>query len=144
MTKVKIPKWFAEEIEIYKSSRIFDLEDLITYLSPCRYHDTYQRYRKNNFKFSESQFQYIHDNFTKCIRAILDDYEIEERRYYAKVKGSNLVCNDSIYWSYKQGSKRFTLLDNTSSSAFKKIFTMPEWNKLGINKSNADFEEVEE
>lgn len=65
--------------------------------------------------------------------------------YVAKIKGSDLLERDMFWYLYDYDGEVFLdigsygeVLDNTY------IATMKEWNKLGINKTNADFEEVGE
>ncbi|MDY3050688.1 MAG: hypothetical protein SOR31_03530 [Parvimonas sp.] len=66
-------------------------------------------------------------------------------KYYAKIKGNQLVDKDDIYWVYSEKSKSLGIsdIDCCISLNFIIAMTIDEWSKLGINESNADFEEVE-
>lgn len=65
--------------------------------------------------------------------------------YVAKIKGTDLIDRDMFWYVYVYCGEVFIdigsygeVLDNTYS------LTIKEWNELGINDSNADFEEVGE
>lgn len=65
--------------------------------------------------------------------------------YVAKIKGSDLLEQDMLWYVYVYHGEVFLdigsygeVLDNTYS------LTIKEWNELGLNGSNADFEEVGE
>ena len=69
----------------------------------------------------------------------------EEPLYHALIKGHELVRNSSKYWIHDteyQGDvfvgHRIQMLPR-----FKERLTMPDWNELGINDSNADFVKVD-
>ena len=71
-------------------------------------------------------------------------YEVEqEPLYYAKIKGWEHVGTSSYYFGYDEDndSLEVTYLESNYSFAFS--LTKKHWNKLGINDTNADFEEVE-
>lgn len=64
--------------------------------------------------------------------------------YVAKIKGSDLLEQDRFWHLYDYHGEIFLdigsygeVLDNIY------IATIKEWNKLGINDTNADFEEAE-
>lgn len=61
-----------------------------------------------------------------------------EPKYYAKIKGWELVGNDICYF-YKASDKKIYL----TTARHAKHLTRTEWNELGIDDSNADFEEIE-
>ena len=70
----------------------------------------------------------------------------EEPLYHALIKGHELVRNSSKYWIHDteyQGDvfvgHRIQMLPR-----FKERLTMPDWNELGINDTNADFVRVDE
>lgn len=63
----------------------------------------------------------------------------ESKKYYAKVKGWELLGSD-ICCFYQASDKNIYL----TSKKYADYLIKTEWNKLGINDSNADFEEVEE
>lgn len=65
--------------------------------------------------------------------------------YVAKIKGSDLLDREMFWYTYVYDGEVFLdvgsygeVLDNMYTSTIK------EWNKLGINEINADFEKVEE
>lgn len=65
--------------------------------------------------------------------------------YVAKVKGSYLLDKERFWYLYNYHGE--VLLDMGSyGEALDNTYLMPmeEWNDLGINDSNADFEKVEE
>lgn len=100
------------------------------------------------------------DNQDKLTHAWLDGYEVEkEPVYYAKIKGHELVETETIldddtgddisefyrnvyFVLQKNGELVIDMKDNGLSGA-KHIMTMSQWNDLGVNEANADFEEVE-
>lgn len=81
-------------------------------------------------------------------KAILFGYEVEkESLYYAKIKGWN---NDNlslpVYWiyiTYEIGDSRLGVTCFVDSNSSDHVKTKTEWQSLGINDTNADFEEVE-
>ena len=94
---------------------------------------------------------FITDNKKELIEVILGSrgYEVEEPLYHALVKGHELMVDDdtltSKYWNFDTfngdlfPSNRFT-----ESGRFLIEMSQSEWNKIGINSSNADFVKVEE
>lgn len=94
--------------------------------------------------------EYGYDNAKEYLsKAILYGYEIEqEPLYYAKVKGWELTNNKNIFWNYRSVllSSIFSRLcfgDKESDNIVKTKLTKEEWNELGINDTNADFDEGE-
>ena len=83
-------------------------------------------------------------------KAILLDYEVEkEPLYYAKVKGWELATTTIVFWNYRHIVERPILSKlyvggKESVDSFKTKMTKEEWNDLGINDTNADFEEAED
>lgn len=92
---------------------------------------------------------FIHENKKELIEVILGsrEYKVEEPKYYALIKGHELIKNKGIwttkYWNFDttNGNK---LLSNRFTVDGKYLIEMSksEWNKLGINDSNADFVKV--
>ncbi|MFL8968911.1 hypothetical protein ACKA04_02455 [Helcococcus kunzii] len=77
-----------------------------------------------------------------------DDYDLveyhkEESKFYARYKGSINLYQDYNYYNYLAWKGVCVISDK--GEVFDSIIQMTktEWNKLGINGSNADFEEVE-
>ncbi|MFM1538904.1 hypothetical protein [Helcococcus bovis] len=110
----------------------------------------------NFIKYFRDGFIYFFvddENGINCYRhsGSLGDYDIieyyrEEPKYYAKVKGWELLVEkDDIYWNYSKKSNELCIndIDCRISPNFVIAMTINEWSKLGINDTNADFEEVE-
>lgn len=74
----------------------------------------------------------------------LIEYHKEEPKYYAKVKGWELVDSSDIYWNRYDGYPNLVINNTRESKGYTIKLTKSEWNNLGINESNADFEEVGE
>lgn len=90
----------------------------------------------------EEKVGYVLDNKTKLFHAILFGYEVEkEPLYYAKIKGWE-VSRGNIYWSLIVQDKSVFPQDKSNSRIHKTKLTKNAWNELGINDTNADFEEV--
>lgn len=79
-------------------------------------------------------------------KAILFGYEVERPLYYARMKGSNLVMdNIYTYWRKALGVSKLGLGCKQHEDVLVKTkMTKEEWNELGINDTNADFEKVED
>ena len=74
----------------------------------------------------------------------LIEYKKEEPRYYAKIKGWELCSDNYYYWQFYAEEKELFADYKYESELYKTIFTKSEWNKLGINDTNADFEKAED
>lgn len=73
--KIEVSKWFYIWINERKQ---YERGYLITLISPCRYHSTYEEYLRKNHLFKKEQYQEIRDRFEDYVRAILDgEYELE-------------------------------------------------------------------
>ena len=86
------------------------------------------------------------DNKDTFINAVMHGYEIEQEPvYYARMKGSNLVMDDIYtYWRKVLGVSKLGLGCKQHEDVLVKTkMTKEEWNELGINDTNADFEEVD-
>lgn len=71
-------------------------------------------------------------------------YEVEEEPlYYAKIKGWEHVGTSSYYFGYDEDNDSLEVTYLKSNYRFAFSLTKKHWNKLGINSTNADFEEVE-
>lgn len=105
----------------------------------------------------EGYYEELHTLFGDCgyedakeylSKAIIVGYEVEqEPLYYAKVKGWNLTNNKNVFWNYRSALlspmlSRLYIGDKESNDIVKTKLTKEEWNELGINETNADFEEV--
>ena len=107
----------------------------------------------------EGYYEELHTLFGDCgyedakeylSKAIIVGYEVEqEPLYYARVKGWELTNNKNVFWNYRSVllSPIFSRLyfgDKESDNIVKTKLTKQQWNELGINDTNADFEKVEQ
>ena len=91
--------------------------------------------------FGDSSYRDAQEYLSK---AILLDYEVKkDPLYYAKIKGWKHIGTSSYYFGLEEDLEilEVTILENNYRYAF--ALTKEHWNKLGIDDSNADFEEVE-
>ena len=49
-----------------------------------------------------------------------------------------------IYFNFKKETKAFAMIGQGENNYYKTKFTKEQWAELGINDTNADFEEVTE
>ena len=90
---------------------------------------------------------FISNNKKELIEVIIGSrgYRIETPLYCALIKGHELIDTGKVYWDYDKSndivliSELYSLPDN-----FMTEMSKLEWNKLGINDSNADFIKMEE
>ena len=90
---------------------------------------------------------FISQNKKELIEVIIGtrEYRIETPLYCALIKGHELTDSGRVYWDYDKSdnsvfiSELYSLPDN-----FLTEMSKSEWNKLGINDSNADFIRVDE
>lgn len=105
------------------------------------------------FIFTENDKTITKDTFLRCLedfnKEYGDEYELieyhkEEPKFYARYKGSINLYQDYNYYNYLAWKGVCVISDK--GEVFDSIIQMTktEWNKLGINDTNADFEEVEE
>ena len=91
-------------------------------------------------------FNFISQNKKELIEVILGTrgYRVETPLYCALIKGHELTDTGRVYWDYDKSdnsvfiSELYSLPDN-----FLTEMSKSEWNKLGINDSNADFVKVD-
>ena len=106
-----------------------------------------------------SMYEEKRTNQEVFMRAWLYGYDVEkEPVYFAKIKGHELVETETVldedtgdditefyrnvyFVLQKNGELVIDMKDNGLSGA-KNVMTMNEWNNLGINETNADFEEL--
>ena len=92
---------------------------------------------------------WIMANEEEFVRAWLKGYEVEEESlYYALVKGHELVTDEGDiackYWNLRVPTGDvFPSNRYSRRGEFVVKMSKSEWNKLGINDSNADFVEVD-
>lgn len=81
------------------------------------------------------------ENYIVLFQALMYGYELEETRYYAKIKGWDNTVAKRVFWHYNGISSEPDLTDEKypfSNDIFK---TMEDWAKIGINENNAEFME---
>lgn len=73
-------------------------------------------------------------------------YGVEEPLYYAKPKGWELIHLEAVkpYWCLEIDDLFISTNGDLDVGEYHTKMTKTEWNELGINDSNADFEEVKE
>ena len=136
--KPVVPKLVADWIEqLYGQG--FNSDDLLESLFA------------RNYEVAELRiFDWFTDDKERAVTAILYGYEVEpEPLYYAKIKGWELATTTITFWNYRHIIERPILSKlyvggKEGVDSFKTKMTKEEWNKVGINDTNADFEVVSE
>lgn len=76
----------------------------------------------------------------------LIEYNKEEPKFYAKIKGGKFLEPNHQYFRWHKKLKKITIGNNIRCAGNKDILdhymTKSQWEELGINDTNADFEEV--
>ena len=91
----------------------------------------------------EERVGYVLDNKKKLFHAILFGYEVEkEPLYYAKIKGWELL-GVNHHWIYIKESKDFSVANVKFATDEMSKMTKEQWEEIGVNDTNADFERVE-
>lgn len=69
----------------------------------------------------------------------------KEPLYYAKIKGWELIRHDfnKPYWTLEIDDLFISFNGDIDNDEYHTRMTIEQWNKIGINDTNADFEEVE-
>ena len=131
-----IPKYVAEWITKHRDT--FDLYSMLKRLekNSSTWELTYKWYRENTHEF-------VNAYLTK-------EYKVEEEPlYYALIKGHELIT-DKGDWTFKywktdtSDGRVFPSHRLKNHDDYLTEMSKEDWNKLGINDSNADFVEVEE
>ena len=96
----------------------------------------------------EPVYNWVVDNKDTFILAVVHGYEIEHPLYYAKIKGWELTKGESVFWNYRLPiadpmPPRLYTSGKEDGFFVKNKMTIEEWNEVGINNTNADFEVVE-
>lgn len=151
--KLVVPKWFDEWYKTFNGDKIKALRFLnrtgwgydLTYDNDCKVED----YEGKLHSFSDDGYGYG-DAQEYLSKAILLGYEVEkEPLYYAKIKGWELTKGESVFWNYRlvvadpMPPRLYTSGKEDGFFVINKM-TIEEWNKAGINNTNADFEKVEQ
>ena len=114
---------YREKYDLYPALRLLTNNTLV-------WREIYEWYRMNTHKFVNAY--------------LTGEYE-EEPLYHALIKGHEVSSSCDIYWNYdKYDNDVFVSRLYPSHDNFLTEMSKSEWNKLGINDSNADFVEVEE
>ena len=130
-----IPKFVADIIEEIKASGD-SLDDAFSILR-----DVY---------YQSETADWIAENKRNCetfARAWLDGYTVEEeQKYYARIKGWENVTTGSEAFNWVYFKEKDTVgISKAVENKYQTVsFTKYDWNNLGINDDNADFELVEE
>ena len=138
--KPVVPKFVGEYIDHHKN--ITNLSEIM-----CAAQIEAEEYSTGERKNMDTIFGWIIINQNLFARAWLDGYTTEqEPKFYAVVKGGDLL-SDEKYWNYWIENESLEIGDNKVHSdviaEYMLKATKDEWNKLGINDTNADFEEVD-
>lgn len=108
------------------------------------YGDNTVIYCKKNKTLSFSDLRYF--NSYKKNDYELIEYHKEEPKYYAKIKGGKFLEPNHQYFRWHKKLKKITIGNNIRCKGNEEILdhylTKTEWSELGINDTNADFEEV--
>ena len=101
-----------------------------------------------NYEVAELKiFEWFTDDKERAIIAVLYGYEVDrEPRYYAKIKGWELIHIEAVkaYWCLDIDDLFISTNGDLDIGEDHTKMTKTEWNEIGINDSNADFEKVEE
>lgn len=123
-----VDEWLTRYREVYDLyPALKDLED-----NTLGWELTHKWYRTNTHKFVNAY--------------LTGEYEVkEESLYYALVKEHELIDSGKVYWIYdKNNDDVFISILHSSSDNFLAEMSKEDWNKLGINETNADFRMVDE
>lgn len=124
--------WLSDK-ELGKSSHYFTMIDALNH-----YWETIIGSETGGFIFKHKK---------ELIEVIIGSrrYRVEKPLYYALVKGHELSSNQFKYWNCKAYSSGELLVGSKYPQAsYINRMTKSNWNKVGINSSNADFIEMEE
>ena len=116
---------YREKYDLYPALRLLENNTLI-------WGEIYEWYRMNTHKFVNAY--------------LTGGYEVEEEQlYYALVKGHELCSDLFKYWNCKAYNSGHLLVGSKypKASCINRM-TKDNWNKLGINDSNADFVKLKE
>lgn len=99
-------------------------------------------------------FDFVYEDAKEYLsKAIIVGYEVEqEPLYYARIKGWELTEDECTFWNYRvlitnitPSTSRLYTGDKEQEDFFIITkMTIEEWNEVGINDTNADFEKVKQ
>ena len=114
---------YREKYDLYPALRLLENNTLV-------WGQIYEWYRMNTHKFVNAY--------------LTGEYE-EEPLYHALIKGHEVSSSCDIYWNYdKYDDDVFVSRLYPTHDNFLTEMSKEDWNKLGINDSNADFVRVQE
>ena len=150
--KPVVPQWFDDWYRTFKGDKahaLYHLNRIGWGYGLTDYNDKeVKNYPNRLFNVVEAYDNYgsVKEYLSK---AILFGYEVElEPLYYAKIKGWELTEGESVFWKSciitenPMLPRLYTGSKEEDGFARTKM-TIQYWNKVGINETNADFEEVE-
>lgn len=89
---------------------------------------------------------FISQNKKEILEVIIGSrgYRVEKPLYYALVKGHELLSDSLKYWNCKSYNSEHLIIGSKypKASCINRM-SKNDWNKIGINSSNADFIEME-
>ncbi len=138
--KPVVPQFVADWVEEHKEQPIYKLldSDLIYDI-----HDELARWLLFGNEKTKKERE------LNLVLAHIYGYELEkEKKYYAKIKGWELTEDECAFWNYRVLITNITPSRLYTGDKEQEDFfditkmTIEEWNKVGINDTNADFEEV--
>ena len=133
-----LPKYVADEFD-YNKNPYWEVDESkdVSHILKCAF--------GNEGKPSEF-LDWVRENPEDYVMAVRNGYEVEDEPLYrALIKGHELIDSAKSYWYFNM-SNDCVFISNLYSiySNFITEMTKAEWNKVGINDSNADFVRVEE
>ena len=114
------------------------------------FHNINQFHDKLYSSGTREMYNYINapDNKKKLLDIIVNELEYvveSEQRYYAKIKGHELLSDrEDSYWNVDREELYIDNIWHDYSGYKTTKLTKDEWENLGINEDNADFVKVEE
>ena len=127
-----LPKYVAEYLEFAKGD-----VPLMRILEIASTRDELSKWRR--------EYDWISANDESFARAWLDSYMVEDEPLYrALIKGHELIDSAKSYWYFNK-SVDGVFISNVYNKYHNLLWEMTkaEWNKVGVNDSNADFVKVE-
>ena len=61
-----------------------------------------------------------------------------------KLRDGNTYLLVIVFWNYDTENDKYFIANKLQTRSFVTKLTIDDWNKLGINETNADFEKVED
>lgn len=130
-----VPKFIADFIEARKN----------VFINTLQY--VFHRAMENRVsELFEEEYEWVRHNSETFARAWLDGYTVaNEPLYHALIKGHDVSGDYDVYWNCDKSDRSvFVSGLHPLHDNFLTEMSKSEWNKLGINDSNAYFVKVEE